>query len=237
MPIPPVVVITGVSSGIGRTAAEQLARRGCRVFGSVRNPTKSQAIPGVELIHLDVRDETSIRQGIEHVIAEAGRIDALINNAGTTLIGATEETAIDEAQALFDTNVFGVLRITQVVLPQMRQQGSGRIVNVSSVLGFLPAPYMGLYSASKHAVGGGRNPGSRGAALRHSRRAGRAFVHQDQPRPQRATGRPAHPCLRQRAGNRLPGHPNECAEGAFTRCGRRDNRRGRPEHVENAPYP
>lgn len=150
----PVVVITGVSSGIGRTAAEQFVRRGCRVFGSVRNSAKSQAIPGVELIHLDIRDETSIRQGIEHVIAEAGRIDVLVNNGGTTLLGATEETAIGEAQALFDTNVFGILRVTQAVLPHMRKQGAGRIVNVSSVLGFLPAPYMGLYSASKHAVEG-----------------------------------------------------------------------------------
>lgn len=154
MPNSPVVVITGVSSGIGRTAAEQFAGRGCRVFGSVRNPATAQAIPGVELIHLDIRDEASIRQSIEHVIAEAGRIDVLVNNAGTTLLGATEETAIDEAQALFDTNVFGVLRVTQAVLPQMRKQSAGRIVNVSSVLGFLPAPYMGLYSASKHAVEG-----------------------------------------------------------------------------------
>lgn len=145
MPNSPVVVITGVSSGIGRTAAEQFAGRGCRVFGSVRNPATAQAIPGVELIHLDIRDEASIRQSIEHVIAEAGRIDVLVNNAGTTLLGATEETAIDEAQALFDTNVFGVLRVTQAVLPQMRKQSAGRIVNVSSVLGFLPAPYMGLY--------------------------------------------------------------------------------------------
>ncbi|MFV3402671.1 MULTISPECIES: oxidoreductase [Pseudomonas] len=151
---PTVVVITGVSSGIGRTAAEQFAKRGCRVFGSVRNLDTAQALPGVELIQLDVRDETSIRQGIEHVVAKAGRIDVLVNNAGTTLLGAMEETVLGEAQALFDTNVFGVLRVTQAVLPYMRGQGAGRIVNVSSVLGFLPAPYMGLYSASKHAVEG-----------------------------------------------------------------------------------
>jgi len=154
MSSPTVVVITGVSSGIGRAAAEQFVRRGCRVFGSVRNPASALAIPGVELMQLDIRDEASIHQGIEQVIAKAGRIDVLVNNAGVTLLGATEETAIGEAQALFDTNVFGILRVTQAVLPQMRKQGSGRIVNVSSVLGFLPAPYMGLYSASKHAVEG-----------------------------------------------------------------------------------
>ncbi|SDP89250.1 oxidoreductase [Ectopseudomonas guguanensis] len=154
MSSPTVVVITGVSSGIGRAAAEQFVRRGCRVFGSVRNPASAQAIPGVELMQLDIRDEASIHQGIEQVIAKAGCIDILVNNAGVTLLGATEETAIGEAQALFDTNVFGILRVTQAVLPHMRKQGIGRIVNVSSVLGFLPAPYMGLYSASKHAVEG-----------------------------------------------------------------------------------
>ncbi|AQZ33509.1 short-chain dehydrogenase/reductase [Pseudomonas sp. LPH1] len=149
-----VVVITGVSSGIGRAAAEQFVKRGCRVFGSVRTSATSRPINGVELIHMDIRDDASIRKGVEHVLAEAGRIDVLINSAGMTLLGATEETSITEAQALFDTNVFGTLRVTQAVLPQMRKQGSGRIVNVSSVLGFLPAPYMGLYSASKHAVEG-----------------------------------------------------------------------------------
>ncbi|SFW64260.1 Short-chain dehydrogenase [Pseudomonas sp. NFACC19-2] len=149
-----VVVITGVSSGIGRAAAEQFVKRGCRVFGSVRTSATSRPINGVELIHMDIRDDASIRKGVEHVLAEAGRIDVLINSAGMTLLGATEETSITEAQALFDTNVFGTLRVTQAVLPQMRKQGSGRIVNVSSVLGFLLAPYMGLYSASKHAVEG-----------------------------------------------------------------------------------
>ena len=146
MSSPTVVVITGVSSGIGRAAAEQFVRRGCRVFGSVRNPASAQAIPGVELMQLDIRDEASIHQGIEQVIAKAGCIDILVNNAGVTLLGATEETAIGEAQALFDTNVFGILRVTQAVLPHMRKQGIGRIVNVSSVLGFLPAPYMGPVS-------------------------------------------------------------------------------------------
>lgn len=149
-----VVVVTGVSSGIGRATAMKFARQGCRVFGTVRNMAKAQAVPGVALIELDVRDEASIARGIQTIIAQAKRIDVLVNSAGVTLLGATEETSIAEAQTLFDTNLFGLLRTIKAVLPHMREQRSGRIVNVSSVLGFLPAPYMALYSASKHAVEG-----------------------------------------------------------------------------------
>jgi NAD(P)-dependent dehydrogenase (short-subunit alcohol dehydrogenase family) len=149
-----VVVVTGVSSGIGRATAEKFSKRGCQVFGTVRNTAKAQAIPGVALIEMDIRDEASVQKGIQAIIAQATRIDVLVNSAGVTLIGSTEETSIDEAQSLLDTNVLGVLRTTRAVLPHMRKQGSGRIVNISSVLGFLPAPYMSLYSASKHAVEG-----------------------------------------------------------------------------------
>ncbi|MCT7318009.1 oxidoreductase [Ralstonia sp. CHL-2022] len=149
-----VVVITGVSSGIGRATAAKFAQRGCRVFGTVRNLARTQPIAGVELIQMDVRDEASVQRGFEAIIAQAKRIDVLVNSAGVALLGATEETSVAEAQTLFDTNVFGILRTTQAVLPHMRAQRSGRIVNISSVVGFLPAPYMGLYSASKHAVEG-----------------------------------------------------------------------------------
>ncbi|OEC36221.1 Short-chain dehydrogenase [Pseudomonas cuatrocienegasensis] len=149
-----VVLVTGVSSGIGRAAAEQFVKQGCRVFGSVRSIANASPLAGVELVEMDVREETSVRLGIQSIIDQAKRIDVLVNNAGTTLIGAVEETAVSEAVALFDSNVFGILRMVQAVLPHMRAQRSGRIVNVSSVLGFLPAPYMGLYSASKHAVEG-----------------------------------------------------------------------------------
>lgn len=149
-----VVVITGVSSGIGRAAATTFVEQGCRVFGTVRNTAKAQALPGVEFVEMDIRDEASVQHGIQAVIAQAGRIDVLVNSAGVTLLGAAEETSIAEAQTLFDTNFLGLLRTIKAVLPRMREQRSGRIVNVSSVLGFLPAPYMGLYSASKHAVEG-----------------------------------------------------------------------------------
>ncbi|WP_374496659.1 oxidoreductase [Vogesella indigofera] len=154
MPNSKVVVVTGVSSGIGRAAAMQFAKQGCRVFGTVRNTAKAQAIPDVALIEMDIRDDTSIQRGIQTIIDQAKRIDVLVNSAGMTLLGATEETSIAEAQTLFDTNLFGLLRTIKAVLPHMREQRSGRIVNVSSVLGFLPAPYMALYSASKHAVEG-----------------------------------------------------------------------------------
>ncbi|GGF21567.1 short-chain dehydrogenase/reductase [Aliidongia dinghuensis] len=149
-----VVLITGVSSGIGRATAELLARKGYKVFGGVRSPEKARAIKDVTFVPIDVRDEASVKTGVETVLQRAGRIDVLINNAGYSIVGAVEETSPEEARALFDTNVFGVLRMSRAVLPAMRAQGSGRIINISSVLGFLPAPFMGLYAASKHAVEG-----------------------------------------------------------------------------------
>lgn len=149
-----VVVVTGVSSGIGRITAEKFAKQGCRVFGTVRNITKTQPFAGVELVEMDVRDEDSVKRGIQSIIDKAKHIDVLVNSAGVTLLGAMEETSIDEARTLFDTNLFGLLNTIKAVLPHMRNQRSGRIINVSSVLGFLPAPYMALYSASKHAVEG-----------------------------------------------------------------------------------
>lgn len=154
MPDSKVVVVTGVSSGIGRAAAMRFAEQGCRVFGTVRDIAKSQDIPGVSLIEMDIRDEAAIERGVQNIINQTKRIDVLVNSAGVALLGAAEETSIVEAQTLFDTNLFGLLRVIKAVLPCMREQRVGRIVNVSSVLGFLPAPYMALYSASKHAVEG-----------------------------------------------------------------------------------
>ena len=124
------------------------------MFGTVRSITKTQPLPGVQLVEMDTRDDVSVQRGIQSVIDQAGCIDVLVNNAGVSLIGAVEETSISEAESLFDTNVLGILRTAKAVLPHMRSRRSGRIINVSSVLGFLPAPYMGLYAASKHAVEG-----------------------------------------------------------------------------------
>jgi NAD(P)-dependent dehydrogenase (short-subunit alcohol dehydrogenase family) len=146
-----VVLVTGVSSGIGEAIARKLAAAGYRVFGSVR----SGSVPdGVERVVLDVRDDASIAAAVASIRERAGRIDALVNNAGGTLVGAIEETETAQAQALFDVNFFGAVRVTRAVLPAMRAQRSGRIVFVSSLVGFLPAPFMGFYAASKHALEG-----------------------------------------------------------------------------------
>jgi NAD(P)-dependent dehydrogenase (short-subunit alcohol dehydrogenase family) len=149
-----VVIVTGVSSGIGRVTAEKFAKQGHQVFGTVRNISKAIPLPGVQFVEMDVSDDASVQRGIQSVIDRAKRIDVLVNNAGVAMVGAAEETSMDEAKWMFETNVFGILRTSKAVLPHMRVQRSGRIVNVSSVLGFLPAPYMGLYSAAKHAVEG-----------------------------------------------------------------------------------
>jgi NAD(P)-dependent dehydrogenase (short-subunit alcohol dehydrogenase family) len=149
-----VVLITGASSGIGRATAELIAARGHRVFGGVRAPATTRPLAGVELVHLDVRDEASVKACIDEVRRRAGRIDVLINNAGVNLVGAVEETSISQAQALFDTNVIGVLRMVRAVLPDMRRQGAGLIVNISSILGLIPAPFMGVYASTKHALEG-----------------------------------------------------------------------------------
>ena len=149
-----VVLVTGASSGIGRATAELLACRGHQVFGGVRAAATTRPLAGAELVPLDVRDEDSVKACVDEVRSRAGRIDVLINNAGINLVGAVEETSISPAQALFDTNVIGVLRMIQAVLPGMRRQGSGQIVNISSILGFIPAPFMGVYASTKHAVEG-----------------------------------------------------------------------------------
>lgn len=149
-----VVVVTGVSSGIGRATAQRFAERGHKVYGTVRKLEGGAGITGVTLLEMDVRDTASIEAAMQQVVQREQAIDILVNNAGLSLVGAVEETSAAEAQALFEVNVLGLLRASQAVLPQMRKQGAGRIVNLSSVLGFLPAPYMGLYAASKHAVEG-----------------------------------------------------------------------------------
>ena len=146
------VLITGVSSGIGRETALFLSKKGFRVFGTVRK--EARGLDGVELMRLDVTDDTSVNEAVRAITAKAGPIGGLVNNAGYLLNGAIEETSLAEAREQFETNFFGVLRTVNAVLPGMREQGYGRIVNVSSVLGFMPAPYAGLYVASKHAIEG-----------------------------------------------------------------------------------
>ncbi len=145
-------LVTGVSSGIGREIAQLLAERGARVFGTVRNPESAGSIRGVELVRMDVTDDSSVSEAVQSIVQNAGPVHFLINNAGYSFMGALEETSVEEARQQFETNLFGVLRVTNAVLPGMRQLGDARIVNISSVLGFLPAPYLGIYAASKHAL-------------------------------------------------------------------------------------
>jgi len=145
-----IALVTGVSSGIGREVAQLLAQRGARVFGTVRDPGLS--IAGVETVQMDVTNESEVAEGLRLVLQQAGRIDVLVNNAGYALGGALEETSIEEARQQFESNFFGVLRVTQAVLPGMRRQHFGRIVSISSTLGLVPGPYRGIYAATKHAL-------------------------------------------------------------------------------------
>jgi NAD(P)-dependent dehydrogenase (short-subunit alcohol dehydrogenase family) len=150
---PGVALVTGASTGIGRATAKVLQTAGFRVFGTSRRAPSSMP-DGVTMLTCEVTDEASVTKLVDDVLAKAGRIDVLVNNAGSGLLGGAEESSIAQAQALFDVNVFGVLRLTNAVLPTMRRQGSGRIINLSSVLGLIPAPYSALYASTKHAVEG-----------------------------------------------------------------------------------
>ncbi|HZF42999.1 MAG TPA: oxidoreductase [Sphingomonadaceae bacterium] len=149
-----VVLVTGASSGIGKVSAQYLAARGWRVFAGARRPKVLRGSAGIEFLQLDVTDDALAREAVETVLRRAGRIDGLVNNAGGSILGAVEETSLEQARALFETNVLGVMRMSQAVLPAMRSQQFGRIVNISSIVGFLPAPYMGVYAATKHALEG-----------------------------------------------------------------------------------
>jgi NAD(P)-dependent dehydrogenase (short-subunit alcohol dehydrogenase family) len=147
-------VVTGASSGIGEATAERLAAAGYRVFGTSRRAA-SAGQRSFEMLTLDVTSDRSVEAAVKEVMRSAGRIDVLVNNAGFGVAPAgAEESSIEQAQSIFDTNFFGIVRMTRAAVPQMRQQGSGRIINIGSVLGFLPMPYGALYAATKHAIEG-----------------------------------------------------------------------------------
>lgn len=149
----PVAIVTGASTGIGKTAAEALAREGYRVFGTSRR-LRGDGPVGVEMVACEITDQQSVDQMIAHVLAEAGQIDLVVNNAGLGLVGGAEESSVQQVQALFDVNFFGAMRVINAVLPAMRQRRSGRIINISSALGLAPGPYLAHYSATKHALEG-----------------------------------------------------------------------------------
>ena len=156
----PGVLITGCSSGIGEATAIRFSQEGYRVYATMRNPdgmseTLKEALKrdeGHKVLALDVNDSVSIKRAIAEVQEESGRIDVLINNAGISSISSIEEIEMEEAKAVFETNVFGVLRVTQEVIRGMRERRSGTVVNVSSVAGRLVTAGHGIYAASKHAL-------------------------------------------------------------------------------------
>nr|WP_152514400.1 oxidoreductase [Nocardiopsis valliformis] len=150
----PVALVTGASSGIGRETALGLVAAGFDVVGTSRDTSRVTLLDGVTFVDLDVASDTSVTDAVRQVVEKFGRIDVLVNNAGIGSIGAAEETSVAQAQGVFETNVFGVMRMVKEVLPHMRAQGRGRIINLSSVQGFIPAPYMAVYGASKHAIEG-----------------------------------------------------------------------------------
>lgn len=149
-----VALVTGASSGIGKAAALALVDAGFEVVGTSRNTSSVAPMDGVTFLDLDVTSDDSVSAAVGCVIERFGRLDVLINNAGIGAAGAAEESSVAQDQKVFDINFFGFVRMTKAVLPHMRAAGSGRIINVSSVVGFVPAPYMASYAATKHAIEG-----------------------------------------------------------------------------------
>jgi NAD(P)-dependent dehydrogenase (short-subunit alcohol dehydrogenase family) len=151
-----VALVTGASSGIGEAAALELARRGFIVYGAARRVDRMAGLAdrGLHVIEMDVTDDASMTSGVERILHEQGRIDVLVNNAGYGSYGALEDVPMEEARRQFEVNVFGLARLTQLVLPRMRAQRSGRIVNVSSIGGKFYEPLGAWYHATKFAVEG-----------------------------------------------------------------------------------
>ncbi len=154
------VLITGATDGLGKAAALLLAERGYRVFAAGRSAEKraqldvlarEKGLP-LETLEMDVCDDRSVQKAVSYVYQESGAIDVLINNAGLVYVGAVEDLRMEDWRRQFETNFFGVLRVTQAVLPQMRERRKGRILMMSSVSGFVTPPTQGAYSASKHAI-------------------------------------------------------------------------------------
>lgn len=149
-----IALVTGASSGIGAATAQRLAKAGCKVYGTSRRGVQPDQ-QSFAMLPLDVNSDESVAAAVGEVMRREGRIDLLVNNAGFGVApAAAEESSIEQAKAIFETNFFGLIRMTRAVVPHMRRQGNGRIINIGSVLGFLPMPYAALYAASKHAVEG-----------------------------------------------------------------------------------
>ena len=146
-----VVLITGASSGIGKAIAEYLSSKDFIVYGTSRNPKKVKNV-GFKMVALDVLDLETINEAVTTILNNEGRLDVLINNAGKGITGPIEDTPTEEMKGNFDTNFFGPIEVMKAVLPQMRKQKSGKIINVTSIAGYMGLPFRGVYSASKGAL-------------------------------------------------------------------------------------
>src|SRR4051795_10141916 len=233
-----VALVTGASAGIGEAAASALVGAGFTVYGTSRKAPAGEKRGGVVFLPLDVTDDDSVAAAVREVLHRSGHIDVLVNNAGVGVAGAAEESSIEQARALFETNLFGSIRMTRAVLPHMREQGSGRIINVSSVLGFMPAPFMALYAATKHAIEGYSE------SLDHEVREHgvrvllvEARLHQDLVRRQRRRGRRTACALRAtpRSQRRADRRRGQGGRRALARGG--DDRRRGHRHTPEAAIP
>ncbi len=146
------VMVTGATSGIGRAICSTLQSAGYEVFGTGRNVETGARPEGWTLVRLDVRDADSVGEAVDYVTRKAGPIDVLVNNAGVGMAGSVEDSEIEDIADVFDVNVYGMVRMCQAVLPEMRSRSSGIIINISSVGALMGLPYRGVYSASKAAV-------------------------------------------------------------------------------------
>lgn len=149
-----VVLVTGGSSGIGRAICHVLAEKGYRVYGTSRSANKDSTDEPFQMIRMDVNSDESVKAAVDFIVEKEGRLDVLVNNAGLGIAGPVEESSIDDIRTIFETNVFGLVRVIQAVLPQMREQKSGNVINISSLGGLMGLPYRGIYSSSKFAVEG-----------------------------------------------------------------------------------
>lgn len=145
-----IILITGASSGIGCACAEYLIEKGHKVYGASRNVEAE--IFQFEAVKMDVNNDDSVKEAVGRIINKEGKIDAVINCAGYGLAGSIEDTSSDEAKKLFETNFFGLFRVCKAVIPEMRKQKSGHIINISSLAGLIPIPFQAFYSSSKYAI-------------------------------------------------------------------------------------
>jgi NAD(P)-dependent dehydrogenase (short-subunit alcohol dehydrogenase family) len=157
------IIITGSSNGFGLKAAKDFADKGNKVYATMRNPNGKNANAKADLeshsthikvVDMDVTDEASVKEAMATILAEAGSVDILINNAGIMYLGITEAFSVEQAKFQMETNYFGAIRVMQAVLPSMRKAGSGLIINTSSLVGRMSPPFFGTYTATKHALEG-----------------------------------------------------------------------------------